>query len=41
MGWQVIFSPRSRNDLQGIVEFIARDNPDAAERFGLAMIFTG
>ena len=38
MGWQVVFSPRSRSDLQGIVEFIARDAPNAAERFGLAMI---
>jgi len=38
MGWQIVFSPRSRDDLQRIVEYIARDNPDAAERFGLAMI---
>jgi len=38
MGWQIVFSPRSRDDLQRIVEFIARNDPDAAERFGLAMI---
>src|SRR5437016_1292082 len=38
MGWQVVFSPRSCDDLQRIVEFIARDSPDAAERFGLALI---
>lgn len=38
MGWQVIFSLRSRADLRKIVEYIARDNPSAAERFGLALI---
>ena len=38
MGWQVVFSTRSRQDLQRIVEFIAKDAPAAAERFGLTMI---
>ena len=38
MGWEVVFSLRSRKDLQGIVETIARDDPAAAERFGLALI---
>ena len=38
MGWQVVFSLRSRKDLQGIVEYIARDDPAAAERFGLELI---
>ena len=38
MGWQVGFSTRSRQDLQRIVEYIARDAPAAAERFGLALI---
>jgi len=38
MGWQVVFSLRSRKDLQGIVEYIARDDPTAAERFGMALI---
>ena len=38
MGWDVIFSKRSRQDLQRIVEYIARDNPPAAERFGLTLI---
>ena len=38
MGWQVVFSTRSRQDLQRIVEFIAKDDPAAAERFGLALI---
>ena|SRR5947209_8217624 len=38
MGWPVIFSTRSRQDLRRIVEHIARDDPAAAERFGLALI---
>lgn len=38
MGWSVVFSIRSRDDLRRIVEFIARDDPAAAERFGLALI---
>lgn len=38
MGWQVVFSPRSRADLKKIVEYIARDNPGAAERFGVALV---
>lgn len=38
MGWQVVFSIRSREDLRRIVEFIAQDDPAAAERFGLALI---
>ena len=38
MGWKVIFSIRCRDDLRRIVEFIARDDPAAAERFGLALI---
>jgi plasmid stabilization system protein ParE len=38
MGWKVIFSRRSEADLRRIVEYIARDDPAAAERFGLALI---
>ena len=38
MGWQVAFSTRSRQDLQRLVEFIAKDDPSAAERFGLELI---
>jgi plasmid stabilization system protein ParE len=38
MGWQVVFSTRSKQDLQRIVTYIARDDPAAAERFGLALI---
>lgn len=40
MAWEVIFSPRSRQDLERIVRFIAADDPVAAERFGLALIAT-
>ncbi len=38
MAWQVIFSARSRIDLQKIVEYIARDNSAAAERFASLLI---
>lgn len=38
MGWKVVFSFRSQQDLQKIVESIARDDPGAAERFGLELI---
>jgi plasmid stabilization system protein ParE len=38
MAWKVVFSNRSRGDLEKIVEYIARDNPTAAERFGLLLL---
>ena len=38
MGWKVIFSLRSQQDLRRIVERIAGDDPAAAERFGVALI---
>lgn len=38
MDWQVVFSARSKSDLQDIVKFIARDNPTAAHRFGGTLI---
>jgi toxin ParE1/3/4 len=38
MGWQVIFSLRSRGDLRKIAEYIAKNDPAAAERFGLRLI---
>lgn len=40
MGWQVIFSPRSEQDLRRIVKDVAKDDPAAAERVGLALIRT-
>jgi len=38
MGWKVIIAPSGARDLEKIVAFIARDNPDAAERLGLRLI---
>ena len=38
MAWEVIFSARSRNDLEQIITYIARDDPAAAERFGSKLI---
>ena len=38
MAWEVIFSARSRNDLEQIVQHIARDDLAAAERFGSKLI---
>ena len=35
MGWKVILSERSINDLGSICKYIAQDNQDAAERLGL------
>lgn len=40
MDWEVVFSARSNADLQQIVEYIARDDPSAAARFGLTLIET-
>jgi plasmid stabilization system protein ParE len=34
MGWKVIFAPRAHARLSEIVRFIARDDPQAAIRFG-------
>src|SRR5438270_4003330 len=38
MDWRVVFSTRSKTDLQKIVEYIARDDLIAAKRFGLLLI---
>ncbi len=38
MGWEVIFSARSRTDLEQITKYIALDDPTAAERFGAKLI---
>ena len=34
MALVVVFAPLAEADLDAIVEYIARDNPDAAHRFG-------
>jgi len=36
--YQVIFTPYASGDLEQIVRYIARDNPDAAQRFGDKLI---
>lgn len=38
MGWPVILTEQSQNDLRAIVTFIARDDPQAARRFGHQLI---
>lgn len=38
MGWPVILTPQSQDDLAGIVRFIAEDNPDQARVFGNQLI---
>lgn len=38
MGFKVILTPQSVNDLQEIVTFIAKDNPDRARTFGNELI---
>lgn len=38
MGWQVVIAPSARADLESIVRFIARQNPDAAARVGYELI---
>ena len=38
MGCRIIFSPQAIEDLETIVRFIARNNPEAAKRVGDALI---
>lgn len=38
MGWKIIFSPQALADLESVVRFIAKDNPDPALRVGNALI---
>ena len=38
MGFKVIFAPQAIERLSSIVRFIARDKPEAAERFGMRLI---
>ena len=38
MGWPVILTPQSQNDLREIVCYIARDSPERARRFGNLLI---
>lgn len=38
MGFQVLVTEIANEDLAALVRYIARDNPAAAERFGLALL---
>ena len=38
MDYQVLISPRAREDLRLIVRYISQDNPDAASRLGHFLI---
>jgi toxin ParE1/3/4 len=38
MGYRVIFAPEAIEQLEEIVRYIARDNPQAAERLGYLLI---
>jgi toxin ParE1/3/4 len=38
MGFKVILTPQSLSDLESIVTFIAKDNPDRARSFGYELI---
>jgi plasmid stabilization system protein ParE len=39
MAFKIIWSEQARDDLQAVVLFIARDNPDVAESFGCRLMF--
>ena len=38
MGYQIAWTESANNDLKQIVSFIAIDDPNAAERFGLSIV---
>jgi plasmid stabilization system protein ParE len=38
MGNQIILAPEAERDLDEIVAYIAKDNPAAAEKFGIRLI---
>jgi plasmid stabilization system protein ParE len=38
MGWPVVLTQQAERDLAEIVGYIARDDPAAAERFGVALL---
>ena len=39
MDWEIRITGRARKDLAGIVAYVARDNPGAAEELGRALLF--
>lgn len=38
MGYPVVFTPQSQEDLESIVRFVARDSPERARAFGNLLI---
>ena len=38
MGYEIIFAPQALQRLEQIVTHIAKDNPDAAQRFGMRLV---
>jgi plasmid stabilization system protein ParE len=38
MGFKIIFAPQAVERLEEIVRYIAKDNPQAAEKFGLHLL---
>jgi toxin ParE1/3/4 len=38
MGFKVVFAPQASERLKEIVRYIAKDNPAAAEKFGLRLV---
>ena len=38
MGWSVVLTEQSQNDLREIVSFIARDSPERARRFANELV---
>jgi toxin ParE1/3/4 len=38
MGFKVVFAPQAMERLREIVHYIAKDNPAAAEKFGLRLV---
>ena len=38
MGFKIVFTKPAIADLEGLVTFIARDDPQAAEQFGYAIV---
>ncbi len=38
MGFKVIFAPQAIEQLDEIVRYIAKDNPTAAEKFGIRLV---
>jgi plasmid stabilization system protein ParE len=40
MGWKIALNERAESDLEQVVTFLARKNPEAARRLGLELVET-